>query len=270
MKSILLDVRNDPGLDARLQTALDLARLQSGHLTCVHSTPSSAFVAYDTFGGIFVMPQVMDAVIEQDAQLKAAVEAKLGHEDVPWDYHQVETYTAGGLISFSLLNDVIVMGRPMEAKVKTAAARSIGDVLMGARCPVLVVPENSKPVDFGATAMIAWNGSFEAAQAIRQAVPLLKSAKDVHIVCVEDSGSPLLPPLEASQYLARHGVATKVQRIEECKVMVEYELEKIAGDLGAGYLVMGAYSRSRAREFLFGGVTRYMLEDSSLPLLLAH
>jgi nucleotide-binding universal stress UspA family protein len=35
-------------------------------------------------------------------------------------------------------------------------------------------------------------------------------------------------------------------------------------------LVMGAYSHSRAREFVFGGVTRYMMQSAQLPLLLAH
>lgn len=270
MKSILLDVRNDPGLDTRLQTALDLARLQSGHLSCIHSTPSSAFVAYDTFGGVFVMPQVLDAVIEQDARLRESVEAKLGREDVPWDYLQVETDTAGGLIGHSLLNDIIIMGRPADSKIRRSAASTIGEVLTNVRCPVFVVPEDSRPLDLCGPAVIAWNGSMEAAQAIRQTVPLLKLASDVHIVCVVEEDAPLLPPLEASQYLARHGVPTKIQRVEADSVMIEYELEKIAKDLGAAYLAMGAYSRSRTREYLFGGVTRYMLEDSNLPLVLAH
>jgi nucleotide-binding universal stress UspA family protein len=44
-------------------------------------------------------------------------------------------------------------------------------------------------------------------------------------------------------------------------------VNKIGGDL----LIMGAYGRSRMREFLFGGVTRYFLEDCPRPaLLMAH
>ncbi|WP_374614821.1 universal stress protein [Sphingorhabdus sp.] len=40
--------------------------------------------------------------------------------------------------------------------------------------------------------------------------------------------------------------------------------------LEASTLVMGAYGHSRAREFLFGGVTRSLLRDCPLPLLLAR
>ena len=40
---------------------------------------------------------------------------------------------------------------------------------------------------------------------------------------------------------------------------------------GADLLVMGAYGHSRVREYLFGGVTRYFLEQVAGPaLLLAH
>jgi len=33
---------------------------------------------------------------------------------------------------------------------------------------------------------------------------------------------------------------------------------------------MGAYGHSRVMEVLFGGVTRRMISDPALPLLLAH
>lgn len=270
MKSILLDVGEDTGFETRLQTALDLTRLMNGHLTCVHSTPTSSYISNDVFGGLFVLGDVLDAIVKQDEALKARVETQLGGEDVAWEYRQLEADAVGGLISRSRLHDVIVMGRSADAKLKSASARDAGEVVTGVSCPVLVVPEAERPVDFAGPAVIAWNGSMEAAQAIRQAVPLLKHAKQVHIICVEDERSPVLPPLDASQYLARHGVTSNVVRIEAERLLVEYELEKEARRLGAAYLVMGAYSRSRTREFLFGGVTRYMLEDSTLPLLMAH
>ena len=39
---------------------------------------------------------------------------------------------------------------------------------------------------------------------------------------------------------------------------------------GASYLVMGGYSHSRAGEFLFGGVTRSLLREFPISLVMAH
>jgi nucleotide-binding universal stress UspA family protein len=51
----------------------------------------------------------------------------------------------------------------------------------------------------------------------------------------------------------------------------EETLAAACARLQAGLLVMGAYGHSRMREYLFGGVTRYFLEDVTSPaLLLAH
>jgi nucleotide-binding universal stress UspA family protein len=33
---------------------------------------------------------------------------------------------------------------------------------------------------------------------------------------------------------------------------------------------MGAYGHTRMRELVFGGVTRSMLEDTDLPIFIAH
>ena len=40
--------------------------------------------------------------------------------------------------------------------------------------------------------------------------------------------------------------------------------------VNAAYLVMGAYSRSRISEYVFGGVTRTLLKQCPLSLVLAH
>ena len=41
MKSLLLHIQDDPGMEARLQAALSIARATSGHVNCLHVTPLS-------------------------------------------------------------------------------------------------------------------------------------------------------------------------------------------------------------------------------------
>ncbi len=41
-------------------------------------------------------------------------------------------------------------------------------------------------------------------------------------------------------------------------------------DAGADLLVMGAYTHSRMRQLILGGVTRHVLAEATVPLFMAH
>jgi nucleotide-binding universal stress UspA family protein len=43
-----------------------------------------------------------------------------------------------------------------------------------------------------------------------------------------------------------------------------------AADLSADLLVVGAYGHSRLREMFLGGVTRTLLQQMTVPVLLSH
>jgi len=78
------------------------------------------------------------------------------------------------------------------------------------------------------------------------------------------------PPTEALRYLSRHGVKAELTELARGNSIEETLAAEVAR-VGAGLLVMGAYSHSRLREFLFGGVTRFMLDEMTAPpLLIAH
>lgn len=47
-------------------------------------------------------------------------------------------------------------------------------------------------------------------------------------------------------------------------------LDDYVAKCGSDLLVMGAYGRSRVREFILGGATEHMLHDPKAPLFLVH
>jgi nucleotide-binding universal stress UspA family protein len=270
VKSVLLYVQDDEGLDSRFEAALALATVNSGHLTCMQVTPSSAYVAFDGFGGVFIMADVMNRIEERRAAVKAEVEAKLKRADIGWDFIDCTDAPVRALVARSALADVVVLSRSNEGPTEHDALSLAGDVAIHARTPVLVVPTATKKFNPFGRAMIAWNGSFEAANALRAALPLLKKASDVQVVTVEEPGSASLPSTSAAEYLARHDVPATVQQRGQGPLFPEEALQEVIDELNPSYLVMGAYGHSRAREFVFGGVTRAMLKNSSIPLLLGH
>lgn len=90
------------------------------------------------------------------------------------------------------------------------------------------------------------------------------------IATVEEPHSGFLPPLDACEYLSRHGVKAELLAIERGKASTADALLTARDRTGAGYVVMGAYGHSRMREFVLGGVTREMLRGSPVPMFLAH
>lgn len=271
MKSILLHVQDDDSLDQRLQTALSLARATEGHLSCVHVTPTEAYVALDTFGGVFVMQDVMSALEDHESGLRRRLEDHLQKEDVSWDYEQVTGGISSNIIWRAALADVIVTGREYHHLSQPVAPVSLlGDLLHRSRTPLIIPSYDGKLIDPNGPAMIAWDGSYEAANAVRGALGLLRLSSKVEIVQIEEAPQRAFPSTRLLEYLSRQAIHAHLRVVTAEKDMVPQILESCAEKTGASYLVMGGYSRSRIGEYLLGGVTRSLLKKSSINLLIAH
>ena len=78
------------------------------------------------------------------------------------------------------------------------------------------------------------------------------------------------PGADIALHLARHGVKVEVQRIDTRDLDVANAILSHVADRGSDLLVMGAYGHSRLRELVLGGVTRTILHDMTVPVLIAH
>jgi nucleotide-binding universal stress UspA family protein len=113
----------------------------------------------------------------------------------------------------------------------------------------------------------------ESTRAVTAALPQLKLAKSVLLALInpetlgERHGEQ--PGGDIALYLARHGVNVEIMR-EQSSAGTAPALLGLARDCGADLLVAGAYGHSRYREWVAGGVTRTLLEENTVPLLLAH
>jgi nucleotide-binding universal stress UspA family protein len=163
---------------------------------------------------------------------------------------------------------LVITGR--QAHVERARSLEIGiigDVLMGVRTPLLIPGDDDAVFDPFGPAVIAWNDSYEAANAVRNAVGLLKLSSDVRVIQLTDIEDE--PPTHLLEYLSRHDIHAQVDTwIREDAV--EDSLTDYAQQRAASYIVMGGYGHNRAGEFLFGGVTRSLLKASPVALALAH
>ena len=275
VKTILLHVQNDKLLDQRIETALSLARACSAHLSCLHVTPIEAYVAFDSFGGVFVMNDVIKALDDEELRLRGKVEAELASEDASWDYLQVTGNVPVQIIRHAALTDLIVVGRePHESDFEGPNIRLLGELLHRSRTPLFVAASGGRAVDPTGTAVIFWDASHEAANAVRAAVGLLKLADTVRVIQIREAGkNEPFPGRRLLEYLSRHGIHADIQVDSSTGADgdgVAGILLAHASALNAAYIVMGGYNHSRLGEYLFGGVTRALLTECPFPLLIAH
>ena len=120
----------------------------------------------------------------------------------------------------------------------------------------------------GKRILVAWNQSADAAAAVTAALPLLMRAE--RVVVVSAGRENRLGPTSAhvARYLAHWGVTVECKRTQGRQV--EREILRTCRAVESDLLVMGAYSRSRLRQLVLGGVTEHMLFKSDLPVFLLH
>jgi nucleotide-binding universal stress UspA family protein len=271
MKSILLHVHGDDGQESRLAAALAIVRAFDGRLDCIQVMPLSAVFVAEPMGGAYMAGSLYEMFEKQQSEDRAALEARLNEMDTACQWSEFDGDVAQTIVSRSRLSDVIVLS---QADYQRGAGLHpipiIADVATNARAPVLAVPIKMKaPFNPDGMAMVAWNGSPEAANALRAALPMLRRAKSVVLVTVGDDASGY-PSAAATDYLKQHGISAQHRNVGLMGEEIGEALVDIGASLDASYIVMGAYGHSRFREALLGGATRYMLAHSQLPLLMTH
>jgi nucleotide-binding universal stress UspA family protein len=269
---------------ASINLSLSLAKAHNSHVEILHATPGQEtlfpiFLPQPGFSGEIFKELSSEANRHLETAFSlctnAAERAGIdmleddGLADAPCaSLHIVDGTLEKTLPQRARVADLIVMNMAIVDK-PTHYDRLLRAALFKSGKPVLLVSDRMKPVIPVKKAVLAWNGSFEAARALNLSLPMLKSAKVLVYEGVE--GEP--PAVAASDvvvFLQRHGIQAEARQ-EFLSVTTGVALRKAADDYGADLLVMGAYSREdRWRETLLGSLTGDVLNDMNVPVLMAN
>jgi nucleotide-binding universal stress UspA family protein len=178
------------------------------------------------------------------------------------------------LARFGRLTDVIVMARPKSEQALDLIAVAVEDALFSAGRPVLLVPAEMNAANVEAMikgpAIISWNGSIEAIRSISAALPLLANRPRVRVINVQEGHAGTQSAADLTHYLAWQGVAASVGEAAELSGSIAERLLIAAREANAGLLVMGAYTHSRLKHLVLGGVTSHMIDAANLPVFMTH
>ena len=164
--------------------------------------------------------------------------------------------------------DMVIVGRPPPDRSSVAELAAEAALFRTGR-PVLIAPPET-PRTIGEAVVIGWNKSASSARAVSAALPFLELARSVTIVSVKTGAKQGPSSEDIAKYLSWHEVHAEVVELEPDHRLVGEVLLEEAERVNADLVVMGAYSHSRLRELILGGVTRYVLQNADIPVLMAH
>ena len=283
-KDILVHLDDGRGHETRLRLACDLARRQEAHLTGLFgieplapgglaSQATSAYVDIETMQ--IVQEKRRQAVLAVAGRVEATFGAETARAGVSGEWRIIEGEVADLMTLHARYADLAILGQVDPDNPPPGSAASLPEsVLLGSGGPVLVIPYVGRFETLGQNVLIAWNGSREAARAVRDALPILMEAKSVTVLSANPDrgilGEGDLPAADIAHHLARHAVKAEASYTVGEDIAVGDMLLSRAADLGADLIVMGGYGHSRTRELILGGATRALLRHMTVPVLLSH
>jgi nucleotide-binding universal stress UspA family protein len=261
---------------ARYEAAAALAARFKGRLRGVY-LKTSLINQYNSIDPIaWLPPESLNQLVREHnaAQDKAAdasgaalieIAKRLG-ADADWEV--VSGDTPDALVALARCADLVVLPPPTPFAAYSVHASAVA-VGMAGGGPVLIVPEGASPA-IGARALVAWNGGREAARALRDALPLLAEGAAVEVRIAHPDPEVGDPAQGLRRRLAGLGLKVNVVVATHPEERISDWIRDEAKRTGCDLIVMGLYGHTRMREFVLGGVSRGMLHDPPLPVLISH
>ncbi|MEY4843820.1 MAG: hypothetical protein RL312_101 [Pseudomonadota bacterium] len=272
---ILVHLDASPRARIRLDLAVALARQHRAHLTALHVIDVALPVMAMGDGGGAVIAELMEQMrqtaLKAGAQLQAAFQEAIRREGIMGEWRQVEGSAAELVALHGRYADLLVLG---QDDPESDHAGLLEAVLFDSGRPVLAIPFAGTFPQIGRRVLVGWNASREASRAVHDALPLLAKAESACVFLANPKrglgAHGEEPGADIARHLARHGLKVEVAKAVADDVADSALLLNHASDMGADLLVMGAYGHSRLREFILGGVTRSLLREMTVPVLLSH
>src|SRR3954469_1120997 len=284
IRKILLPLTGTAAGEAALATALMIARRYNAHVLALHVRIDSRDVAPLAGEGLSgaMIEEMMSATEKESNERAHAVRARFErfvakHNVVVQEAHPGLDHATASFASVTgreedivaqqaRLADLTVVPHP-DAGEDVSSSDALHAVLFDSGRPVMIAPQ--KPVQtIGTRVCLAWNGTAESAESALSAMPWMKQADAVRILSADgyQRRGPAAPELAA--YLSLHGVNADIVMFPSIRNSVGAGLMEAARQFDCDLLSMGAYSHSRLRQLILGGVTRHVLENANIPVMM--
>jgi nucleotide-binding universal stress UspA family protein len=276
MKTILIPTEDHDAMRAVLEAGLTIARVFDSYIEGIAVRPAAGtYVTVEpvsslAISGAFDGDVARNAHALFDGFMKnhGVAPADDAAAKLSYGWPRQDAFDDSFIGSHGRIFDLIVLGRPGRAP-ENPRMPPLEAALFESGKPVLIVPP-VVPTTIGKNVLVAWNRSTEQAHTNAFALPLLRLAEQVTVLTVEGGSIDGPSGEDAARHLRRNGIKAKALTLEPgTRAGGEIILEQ-AATLGCDLLIKSAYTQSRLRQMIFGGATRYILANATLPVFMAH
>jgi len=286
IRKLLLPLTGTAAGESALATALTVARIWNAHVTALHVRVDSRDVAPLAGEGLSgaMIEEMMSATEKESTERAHAVRSMFERFVAQHEVAVAEARPNAGFATASFaavtgreedlvaqqarLADLTIVPHP-EAGEDVSSSDALHAVLFDSGRPVLIAPQVT-PAKIGTRVCIAWNGTAESAASVWAAMPWMQRAEAVRVLSADEYQRRGPGAQDLAEYLALHGVNAELATFRPIDREVGAGMLKAARDFGCDLLSMGAYSHSRLRQLILGGVTRHILERSDLPVMMCR
>ena len=270
-KDIVVHVGSDGRSAVRLDAAVDLAERHEGKVTGVYVLSRltvPGFASFELSTEVYKRLDAEQRALAEEAERQFA--GRMAKSTVASEWRLTTGDAVDAVTTSAHYADLTVVGQH-DPDDDSSIAGLPDSVVLGAGGPVLVWPYAGSFSVGAETVMLAWNGTRESKRALSDALPLMQQAEKVIVLGIDTGDGKRIPGADVAAYLARHGVSTEARHtVSSSDLGASDALLSEISDHGAGLLVMGGYGHHRMREVLLGGVTRDILRQMTVPVLMSH
>lgn len=290
MKSILCIFNGSQHELNAVDTSFVLSKTFNAQVRFLHISPNLSYYPGMYEGGVDISPQIIAQESNNNEEIKEKARQYIfsfsTKHHVPLDgndpmsHHPFAQFISRkgepeNVLSLEgVASDIVVIARN-----NSETSPSNDDIIIAALFntgrPVLLLPPAHRTISHeweDKIISVAWDGSLESARAIFNAMPILERTEKIYIITAGDNENTNTIESQNSiiEYFHAHNLRPNHVMLTCKKHHAGEVLLNKAKELGSNLLVMGAYGHSRFREIITGGFTRYMLENSDIPILLSH
>ncbi len=280
IKDILVHLEGNSEDKVRLAYAQLLGVTHDAHVSGIllNIIPDNVYSAgYGSMLAAQAVSQIQEGALKNGDEAEENLVKQLKKMSVNTDLRRLDvSYAQAGLklASEARTCDILVATRPYNHH--SAAPELLEEVLFNSGRGVFFTPPAIKPVGEIDQVVLAWSNTRESARAVNAAMPIMVAAKNVTIAMVSEDKTPEeekpqkeILGADIARHLNRHGINAEIRYISGWKNPADALLNEVE-KTNSKLLVMGGYGHSRFREWILGGVTRDILREAEVPVLLSH
>ncbi len=275
IKSILVHLAMDDDCSTRLKSAIEMADILKAHLICLyvaHPVHMPAGAEGRGASTVYLAEATERAKAAAD-EINALAKESCQKAGISWEWVYGEEDHLERLLEHVHRTDLTILTQVSLDRFEDRLMYQTPEVVIQeAGGPVLILPRVGGGINFGGSKhlLINWDFSKEAMRAVRGAMPMIQEADKVSIIAVREGDEEHTKPERFLHYLSLHGIKAEVVDPSGNKKKIGEMILATAEAIGADRIVMGAYHDIGLRNRLFGGVTRHVISNTTVPLVLTH